>query len=110
VCPMCLACRLRRSLPLKSYPLKPRLGSFKCAHHAGPVANAPRQRHPGGPLPAVPGRGPFRAHTAPVRARPYPAPGIPAGVVHPARLWPPSTQLADHVNIGLVSLGGADRT
>ena len=41
------------------------------------LANAPRQRHPGNPLPAVPGRGPSRAHTAPVRARPYPVPGIP---------------------------------
>jgi len=41
-------------------------------------ANAPRQRHPGNPWPAVPGRGSSRAHTAPVRARPYPAPAIPS--------------------------------
>ena len=41
--------------------------------------NAPPRRHPGNPMPAVPGRRPSRAHTAPVWARPYPAQGIPWG-------------------------------
>jgi hypothetical protein len=36
-------------------------------------ANAPHRRHPGNPLQAASGRGPSRAHIAPVRARPYPA-------------------------------------
>jgi hypothetical protein len=62
-------------------------------------ANAPRQHHPGSPLPAIPSRGPSRAHTAPARARPGPAPGIPAGSGHPARLRPFSPPLAGHVNI-----------
>jgi hypothetical protein len=34
---------------------------------------------PGSPLPAIPSCGPSGAHTAPVRAPPYPAPGIPPG-------------------------------
>lgn len=42
-------------------------------------ANAPRQRRPGSPLPAAPRRGPSRAHTAAVRARPYPTSGITSG-------------------------------
>jgi hypothetical protein len=44
---------------------------------------APRQRRPGSPLPAAPGRGPSPAHTAPVRARPYPVLGNPRRVRAP---------------------------
>ena len=40
--------------------------------------NAPRQRHPGNPLPVAPGRRPSRTHTACVRARPFPVPAIPS--------------------------------
>jgi hypothetical protein len=51
------------------------------------------------PLPVAPGRRPSRVHTAPVRARPFPVPAIPVVPGYPARLWPPSPQLAGHVNV-----------
>jgi hypothetical protein len=50
-------------------------------------------------LPAVPGRGPSRAHTAPCgrdRSRCRQSPSSPG---HTARLWPSLPQLAGHVNI-----------
>jgi hypothetical protein len=57
-----------------------RPGACLPQHHAAartPSRERPGQRHRGNPTPAALGRGPSRAHTAPVRARPYPAPGIP---------------------------------
>ena len=54
---------------------------------------------PCGPFPPHPTVGPSWAHTAPVRARPFPVPGIIADPGHPARLWPPSPRLAGHANV-----------
>ena len=79
-----------------------RSGAAFCSSAPRPEAvseNAPRQRHPGSPLPVASGRGPSRAHTAPVRTRPFPVPANPVVPGHPARLWPPSPQLAGHVYI-----------
>ena len=92
-----------------SRPAQPRLGEARSPNYPGRPSAAfcnstllhgtcvserswpasPRQ-----PVSVVPGRGPSRAHTAPVRARAFPVPGI-AGPGYPARLWPPPPQLAD---------------
>jgi hypothetical protein len=63
------------------------------------LPNAIRQRHPGNPVPAAPGRGPSRAHTAPVRARPFPVPAIPPSPGTRPGCGRPRHHLAGHLNI-----------
>jgi hypothetical protein len=85
----------------RSYPRPPGASFCDCT----PLPGNPCPRTlPAGADPATRckrrrAEGPSRAHTAPVRARPYPAPANPAGPGHPTRLWPPLPQLAGHANI-----------
>ena len=62
------------------------------------AANAPRQRRPGTRGQRRPAVGASGAHR-PRAGVTVPGARYPVGPGHPARLWPPSPQLAGHANI-----------